>query len=73
MGVVCFDVLLAQDVSRSIYTGALAVFASANSITVRNLSLAFDLGAVNTSLPYHAYEIVYQASCVRVFVPQPFP
>jgi hypothetical protein len=44
-------------VSRSIYTGALAVFASANSITVRNLSLAFDLGAVrhhSMHTPHHA-------------------
>lgn len=51
--------------SRSIYTGALAVFASANSITVRNLSLAFDLGAVNTACTHMRSYYPYQQCLSR--------
>ena len=35
-----------QEVGKSLYTGTLACVASANSVTVRKLSLAFDLGAI---------------------------
>lgn len=35
-----------RDVGKGLYTGALACVASANSVTVRRLSLAFDLGSI---------------------------
>lgn len=35
-----------QDVGKSLYTGTLACVASANSVTVQKLSLAFDLGSI---------------------------
>lgn len=35
-----------KEVARSLYTSALACLASANSVTVRKLSLGFDLGNI---------------------------
>lgn len=35
-----------KNVGKGVYTGALACVASANSMTVRKLSLAFDLGSI---------------------------
>lgn len=40
------DVGNLKDVFRSVYTGALACIASANSVQVRKLSMSFDLGSI---------------------------
>lgn len=40
------DVAKLKDVFKSVYTGALACVASANSVQVRKLSMSFDLGGI---------------------------